>query len=290
MKPKILEQSHGSGDKLFAKRRPGWEPAELPPLQLSPFTPLESSGRQPCPKCGRSRALYCCYCLVPFTPTPRIELPFELYVVSQEQATKATGTHAAVLCPGCVHMHRLDELPALDPATTVVLFPSDDAVTPDQLELQQMQHVVAIDAKWKKATDLNERPAFAGMTRVKLPGNPRSCFWRHHTHGTTEEGVCTIEAVHLLMQALADRLPQEPAHWDNLLWYFAYQHKVVEQAHAQRTATRQQAAAKQAQAAGEPAQGPGQQLQPGDEELAPLVAPGAQQQSTAKRAKVDATP
>jgi hypothetical protein len=90
--------------------------------------------------------------------------------------------------------------------------------------------------------------------------------------------------------ALADRLPQEPAHWDNLLWYFAYQHKVVEQAHAQRTATRQQAAAKQAQAAGEPAQGPGQQLQPGDEELAPLVAPGAQQQSTAKRAKVDATP
>jgi hypothetical protein len=38
---------------------------------------------------------------------------------------------------------------------------------------------------------------------VKLPGNPRSSFWRYHTEGVTDEGVCTIEALHLLLTALA---------------------------------------------------------------------------------------
>lgn len=41
------------------------------------------------------------------------------------------------------------------------------------------------------------------MLQVKLPGNPRSSFWRFHTEGTADEGVCTIEAIHLFMRALA---------------------------------------------------------------------------------------
>jgi hypothetical protein len=41
------------------------------------------------------------------------------------------------------------------------------------------------------------------VLQVKLPGNPRSTFWRYHTEGVTDEGVCTIEALHLLMRALA---------------------------------------------------------------------------------------
>jgi hypothetical protein len=38
---------------------------------------------------------------------------------------------------------------------------------------------------------------------VKLPGSPRSTFWRYHTGGVADEGVCTIEALHLLLRALA---------------------------------------------------------------------------------------
>lgn len=41
------------------------------------------------------------------------------------------------------------------------------------------------------------------LLQVKLPGNPRSSFWRFHTAETTDEGVCTIEALHLLVKALA---------------------------------------------------------------------------------------
>jgi hypothetical protein len=41
------------------------------------------------------------------------------------------------------------------------------------------------------------------VLQVKLPGSPKSCFWRFHTSGVTDEGVCTIEALHLLLSALA---------------------------------------------------------------------------------------
>lgn len=40
-------------------------------------------------------------------------------------------------------------------------------------------------------------------SQVKLPGGPRSCFWRFHTEGVSDEGVCTIEALHLLLRAWA---------------------------------------------------------------------------------------
>jgi hypothetical protein len=41
------------------------------------------------------------------------------------------------------------------------------------------------------------------VLQVKLPGSPKSRFWRFHTSGVTDEGVCTIEALHLLLCALA---------------------------------------------------------------------------------------
>lgn len=39
--------------------------------------------------------------------------------------------------------------------------------------------------------------------QVKLPGHPQSCFWRFHTEGVSDAGVCTIEALHLLLTAIA---------------------------------------------------------------------------------------
>eukprot|EP00775_Hariotina_reticulata_P004074 gene4074-4321_t len=119
------------------------------------------------------------------------------------------------------------------------MFPSDDAVLPDQLDLQQVSHLLIIDAAWRKAKELNQHPALAGMQRVKLEGQPRSCFWRFHTEGVADEGVCTIEALHLLMKGMAGNIPQPPCnsnphYFDNLLWYFAHQHQIVHNAAARR--------------------------------------------------------
>lgn len=42
----------------------------------------------------------------------------------------------------------IEALPQLDPAECVVMFPSEDALLPDQLPLEQLKHVILIDSKW----------------------------------------------------------------------------------------------------------------------------------------------
>lgn len=56
----------------------------------------------------RSRHLYCYDCLVPFTPVPSLQLPFQLSIITHyaEAASKNTGVHAALLCPHQVQLHR----------------------------------------------------------------------------------------------------------------------------------------------------------------------------------------
>lgn len=218
---------------VFAKRRPGWQlPAlDLSALRLASFEPLQACDRrQPCPQCQRSRrwaCLECCVALVP-TPTPAVRLPFELVVVTHpnEPASKNTGAHAKLLCaPGQVRLCGIDALPGdlllqpslsgaggsrsgssgggSSPGATAVLFPAPDARTPDELGAAGLKRVVVIDTAWQKAKELNGHMALAGLPRVKLPGSPRSAFWRFHTRGVAAEGVCTIEAIWLLAQAVA---------------------------------------------------------------------------------------
>lgn len=97
--------------QVFAQRRPSWNMQSLnfEDLQLDPFEPLEAAPRrQACPRCGRSRSLFCYDCLVPFTSIPSVKLPFQLHIITHasEAAAKATGTHAGVLCKGQVHLQR----------------------------------------------------------------------------------------------------------------------------------------------------------------------------------------
>ncbi|KAJ9534508.1 hypothetical protein QJQ45_022141 [Haematococcus lacustris] len=99
-------------------------------------------------------------------------------------------------CPKC-----LDHCPSFDPAMAVVLFPSDDAVEVQALQPLSLDRVFIIDSKWKKAKELNQHPALRGVRRVRLTHH-RSSFWRFHTSGVADDGVCTIECMLLFLRAL----------------------------------------------------------------------------------------
>lgn len=47
------------------------------------------------------------------------------------------------------------------------MFPSEDALLPEQLDLQRTRRVIVIDSKWAKARELNQHPALQGMPRVR---------------------------------------------------------------------------------------------------------------------------
>ncbi|GFH08100.1 DTW domain-containing protein [Haematococcus lacustris] len=115
-------------------------------------------------------------------------------------ASKNTGVHAAIIAPEDVTLHDLDHCPSFDPAMAVVLFPSDDALEVQALQPRTLQRVFIIDSK-KKAKELNQHPALRGVRRVRLTHH-RSSFWRFHTSGVADDGVCTIECMLLFLRAL----------------------------------------------------------------------------------------
>ncbi|GIL75732.1 hypothetical protein Vretimale_15281 [Volvox reticuliferus] len=244
------------GPKLAA-RRPAWELPEVHSgLQLAPMDSLYNyKERMKCLKCGRLRAHYCYDCLQPLVPFPHVDLPFRVSIVThhEEKASKNTGVQAAILARDQVDLHDMSHTPTdVEPSRCAVLFPSDTALEVEQLEPDSIDRLFIIDSRWKKANSLMRTETFRTMRAVRL-SHTRSAFWRFHTRGVAEAGVCTIEALFFFLDALAkqgklrDPRFSVPHVFDNLLWYFVYQHQVVQQA-AQKRVSRGQ---KQGDATGE---------------------------------------
>ena len=96
--------------------------------------------RGPCPECGTRVAFFCTACLVPAgsppagVRVPLVDLPVKVDILFQDAPSKSSGIHARVLAPGDVRViPRTDEqagnVPAYDQATTVLVYPSEDATT-----------------------------------------------------------------------------------------------------------------------------------------------------------------
>ena len=138
---------------FFAKRRPDWEPRQLHHgLQLASFASLRDQSRKACPICGKSRCWYCADCLCSLFPDeqPSVALPFHVRIIThpEEKRSKSTGLQAKLLCPKAVELIDFDEVAAEtgnNPATAVLLFPSTEAVCPEDLDITDITTVYIID-------------------------------------------------------------------------------------------------------------------------------------------------
>jgi len=222
---------HGCGvSSVFTPKRPNWTPRPLHEgLQLS-AEPASSAERLVCPQCGASRALYCCSCRLPLAEnTPRVQLPFNLWVVThgQQNESSATGVHLAVLAAAQTRLHSAEELPPLCPETTLLLFPDDSAVDASDVEPTSVTDVVVIDSKWGQAGGVLAHPSLQGVRRVRI-GQYRTSYWRFHTRGVPSDGLCTVEAVYFLCRELHSRAHAGACHcFDDLLWLFCAMHRRV---------------------------------------------------------------
>ena len=157
----------------------------------------------------------------------------------QQNESSATGVHLGILAPRCKLLD-VGLLPALDPTTTVLLFPDDGAVPADSVDASAITDVVVIDSKWGQARGVMEHPALRGIPHVRL-GAYRTSYWRYHTKGVPDDGLCTVEAVYFLTRELHSRRHppgEQCACMDDLLWYFAFQHRRVHAASDARIARR----------------------------------------------------
>ena len=210
----------------LSRRRPDFT---LPPmhhdLRLSSHAPLEAASAEGggarvfCRGCKCNRRFFCHKCLVPLVDgAPVVRLPCRAYFVTddKEPLAKATGVQCALLAPDQVSLCDPSELPELDPKTTVLLLPADDAMDVETLVRRlkgsgeargtgepgpavddapaapggekngvpksndaSSLSVVVIDSKWDVASAIGLGERLRDLPRVRL-STYRTSFWRYH--------------------------------------------------------------------------------------------------------------
>ncbi|KAF5295415.1 hypothetical protein FQA39_LY13076 [Lamprigera yunnana] len=120
----------------------------------------ELEGRYPCPKCNKSRKYFCYTCYVPITELdgklPTLKLPLQIDIIKHKNEIdgKSTAAHAAVLATENVNVYTYPDIPDYDFGDTVLIYPSFEAVTVDQLFMEHCDKKVCTLPKGHNKTTL----------------------------------------------------------------------------------------------------------------------------------------
>ncbi|KAL3282901.1 hypothetical protein HHI36_006059 [Cryptolaemus montrouzieri] len=119
----------------------------------------ELEGRQPCPKCNKSRKFYCYTCYIPIKNLegllPQVKLPIKIDIIKHKHEIdgKSTSGHAAVLAPEDVTVHTYPNIPDYSKENVVLVFPSYDAISVSDL-LQHEDYNELLELKGKGSKEL----------------------------------------------------------------------------------------------------------------------------------------
>lgn len=98
---------------------------------------------------------------------PQLSFPVQIDLVLADYRKKSTGVQAATLAPGSIGIHAFPkEIPLdWDPRRSLVVFPSSDAVTLDEIDQQELlavERFVLLDSRWNNTTRV--RGGFRGWS------------------------------------------------------------------------------------------------------------------------------
>lgn len=97
---------------------------------------MQMNGRSGCPKCGKSRKLFCYTCYVPIVEirerVPTVQLPIHIDIIKHQREVdgKSTAVHAAILAPN-IHIHIYPNIPDYDSADDAQTVRTDGNHTED---------------------------------------------------------------------------------------------------------------------------------------------------------------
>lgn len=217
-------------------------------IPLSRLRAPETQARQPCPKCQKQRMYYCydCYTVIqPSAHPPPLKLPLHVHVVLHpgEHRSKATTIPASIVSPD-VHIHTFPDVPTLDPATTVVLYPSESAVSLDDVsgDLGSIQNVIFIDSTWQQSKAIARDPRVTGFRHIRIAKH-ESLFWRFQDKDPSY--LATVEAIYYFVKRFVElqnmtkrkteaggadaNAPNYHGEVDDLLFYYINQYIMVQE-------------------------------------------------------------
>lgn len=150
-----------------------------------------------------------------------------------EKTSKSSAVHAVIVSPQAT-MYESPNVPDYDPAETILLFPSADAVpVGDYPNLSKVKRVVVVDSQWQKTNGIISHPNLKKLPCVVI-NMRQTYFWRYQPDGMGDEMLATIEAIYYMAKdfhnATNTQVPYD-GRFDNLLYFFAHQYKVIQQAY-----------------------------------------------------------
>jgi DTW domain-containing protein YfiP len=201
-----------------------------------PLEGLQNVPRQECPKCKRRRLLYCYDCLVPCHaghPAP-LALPLQVHVLLHPRETrgKSTTLPAATISPD-VHIHVYPELPDLNPAETIILYPAEGATPIGDLgPMPDVKNFVVVDSTWQQSKQICRDERIQGFRKVVIPQHV-SLFWRFQNNDPSY--LATIEAIYYSLRAVVTQRAGGvyKGEVDDLLLYYINQYMLVQDTYSQ---------------------------------------------------------
>eukprot|EP00050_Salpingoeca_kvevrii_P011069 m.12464 g.12464 ORF g.12464 m.12464 type:complete len:305 (+) comp3234_c0_seq2:111-1025(+) len=216
-------------------------------LDLADFSGLANAQRAECSRCGHRRRYYCYTCCIPVgteeerAAWPTVRLPLRTVVIKHQRELpgKSTAVHARVLAPDSVELHEFPDIPNLDVASTVMLFPDASATPIEELDFSNISTVLFVDSTWNQAKQILRAPELQGLRHVSI-GHVDTFFWRPQ-HRKPDTHLATIEAIYYFFRQMGTKQQGEyDGRYDNLLFYYAFQFQLVQEHALQRSQRFQQ--------------------------------------------------
>lgn len=170
--------------------------------------------RRECPKCKKRRQFYCYDCLTVLHPEshpPPLALPLNVYVVlhPDELRGKSTSLAASTISPD-MHIVEYPQVPEhLEPAKTLVLYPSAESVSLNEIEsLESYDNVVFVDSTWQQSKGIARDERVAKFKHVRIRSQT-SLFWRFQNNDPTY--LATVEAIYYFLREYTTQVNRRKA-------------------------------------------------------------------------------
>ena len=121
------------------------------------------------------------------------------------------------------------------------MFPSDEAKDINSMnkdELKNIRRVVLIDSTWSQTKYYLRQDILSKMKHVKIQ-TEKTCFWRYQK-GEADTALATIEALYFFFRDYETTLNHKHSYdeyykaggkWDNLMYLYAFQFKMIQDAY-----------------------------------------------------------
>ena len=174
-------------------------------------------------------------CVVdPSVHPPPLQLPLDVYVVlhSGEHRSKSTSLPASLISP-MVHIVSYPSVPDLDRETTLVLYPSPQAVDVSQIpDVSKYRSVVFIDSTWQQSTAIVSDERIKKFVHVKIQ-HRESLFWRYQDFDPSY--LATVEAMYYFLLEFVTRAKGKySGEVDDLMYYYINQYITIQDSYSAR--------------------------------------------------------